>query len=122
MLDYSQRLRDHSRAALASETLSTGRRMFEAALAGGARAAHRQSGAIKAGHWADLLGLDGDHVDLCARKGDAILDSFVFAGGDTMVKNVWAAGRHLVVDGKHVAQTAIKAAYTQTLTKLTDTL
>jgi len=38
-LDYSQRLRDHSRAALATAEQSTGRRIFEEVVRGGAQAA-----------------------------------------------------------------------------------
>ena len=63
-LEYSQRLRDRSRAALASPGQSTGRRLFEAAATGGAVAAGRPTGAIGVGKLADLLALDGGHLDL----------------------------------------------------------
>ncbi len=54
------------------------------------------------GGWADLLALDGTSVDLGGRTGDAVLDSFVFAAGDRCVRDVWAAGRHMVRDGQHI--------------------
>jgi formimidoylglutamate deiminase len=57
-LETTQRLRDHSRAALATEALSTGRRLWEAACRGGAQAAGRAAGAIAPGLWADLVALD----------------------------------------------------------------
>jgi formimidoylglutamate deiminase len=110
-LDTSQRLRDHTRAALASAEQSTGRRIFEAAAKGGAQAAGRGSGTIAQGEWADLLALDMRHPDLEGLQGDTVLDSFAFAGGNDMPCDVWSAGRHLVRDGRHVAKESITAAY-----------
>lgn len=122
MLDHSQRLRDRSRAALASDKKSTGRRIFDEILTGSAAAAGRDSGEIREGRWADLMSLDAGHIDLCARQGDQILDSFVFVGGDALVQDVWSAGRHLVSNGRHFKHAEIEAAYRKTLCKLTDTL
>lgn len=110
-LDTSQRLRDHTRAALASAERSTGRRLFEAVASGGALAAGRRSGRIESGCWADLLALDMTHVDLEGLLHDTILDSFIFAGGNRMVQDVWAAGRHVVREGRHVRRAEIAAAY-----------
>jgi len=117
-LDYSQRLRDRSRAALATPDRSTGRVLFEGAVAGGAQAAGRATGAIAPGMWADLLALDGAHVDLEGRQGDDVLDAWVFAGDDRMVRDVWSAGRHLVQGGRHVARGPIEAAYRATMARL----
>jgi formimidoylglutamate deiminase len=110
-LDTSQRLRDHSRAALASADRSTGRRLLQDAAKGGAVTAGRGAGQIAAGAWADLLALDMTHPDLEGLVGDTILDSFAFAGGSGMVADVWAAGRHMVQDGRHIRRDAITAAY-----------
>lgn len=110
-LDYSQRLRDRSRAALATPDRSTGRRIFDAVNAGGARAAGRNSGAIAVGKLADLVALDDEAVNLAGRRGDTILDCFIFAGDDRMVRDVWSAGRHMVRDGRHVRHEAITARY-----------
>ncbi len=117
-LDYSQRLRDHSRAAMASGEHSTGRRLLEAVVSGGAQAAGRESGCIKAGYWADLLALDGDHVDLLSRTGDSLLDSYIFAGDDRMVLEVWAAGRHQVTSGQHIHRESITERYKNVMIKL----
>lgn len=117
-LDHSQRLRDHSRAALATADLSTGRRLFQAAASGGAQAVGRASGAIAPGMWADLLVLDGAAVDLEALQGDTILDAFIFAGTAPMVADVWSAGRHLVTKGRHRRHDAITLAYRRTLARL----
>lgn len=121
-LDHSQRLRDNSRAALALQGVSTGRRLFDGAVAGGAQAAGRGAGGIAVGQWADLMTLDGTAVDLDGRTGDTILDAFIFAGSDRMIRDVWAAGRHRVRDGRHVARDAITAVYRKTLRELRDAI
>ncbi len=121
-LEYSQRLRDRSRAALATADRSTGRVLFEGAAAGGAQAAGRAAGAIVPGAWADLMALDGEAVDLQGRKGDAILDAWIFAGDDRMVRDVWAAGRHLVQGGHHIAREAITRRYARACAGLRDAL
>ncbi|MAY63508.1 MAG: formimidoylglutamate deiminase [Rhizobiales bacterium] len=117
-LDYSQRLRDGSRAALATPDKSTGRRLFDAMASGGARAAGRASGTIEAGAHADLLALDGAAIDLEGRTGDAILDSYIFAGDDRMVADVWSAGRHVVRDGRHIHADRIERRYRDTMRSL----
>jgi len=118
MLEYSQRLRDRARAVLASDTASTGRRIFDAVLAGGAQATGRAAGAIAPGRLADLVALDADHPDLAGREGDALLDAFLVAGGGSMVREVWAGGRHVVREGRHVARDAVVAAYRRVLQRL----
>ncbi len=110
-LEYSQRLRDGTRAALAAPGQSTGRRLYEAALAGGEQAAARDTGRIAAGAWADLLSLDAGSVHLAGRSEDQALDTWLFAANDRLVSDVWAAGRHMVRDGAHVTRDAITHAY-----------
>ncbi|MGZ9811375.1 formimidoylglutamate deiminase [Pseudoroseicyclus sp. H15] len=110
-LDTSQRLRDHSRAALATPERSTGRRLMEDAALGGAKAAGRGTGRIEPGAWADLLALDMAHPDLEGLTGDTALDSFVLAGGPGMVDRLWSAGRPLVTGGRHHRRDEITAAY-----------
>jgi formimidoylglutamate deiminase len=121
-LEYAQRLRDRSRAVLATPEKSTGRRLYDAILAGGAAAAGRETGAIRPGLLADLVALDAGHADLEGRQGDTILDTFIFAGDDRMVQDVWSAGRHMVRGGRHVARDAIAAAYRAALRDLGDAL
>ena len=117
-LEYSQRLRDRSRAALARSTASTGRHILEAAIAGGAQAAGRHTGQIAPGYWADLMALDQQAVALAGRKGDQLIDSFIFAGDDHLVEDVWSAGRHLVTGGRHRNHDAIVSAYRETMAAL----
>lgn len=121
-LEYSQRLRDHSRAMLATPERSTGRRLFEDAAIGGARAAGRGTGRIEAGQWADLLALDTGHVDLEGRDGDSLLDTFVFTGDNRMIGDVWSAGRHMVKKGRHVRREAIEQRYRSCMRDLAGSL
>ena len=111
VLDHSQRLRDRSRAALASADRSAGRQIFDGICNGGARAAGRGRGVIAAGEWADLLSLDMTHIDLGELTGDTVLDAFAFTGRHGMVQHVWSAGRHMVRDGYHRHRDRIIAAY-----------
>jgi len=117
-LDYSQRLRDRSRAALATADKSTGRVLFQAAAMGGAQAAGRDAGAIGIGKLADLLALDTTGPDMAGHRGDTTLDAYIFAGDDRMVTDLWSAGRHLVSGGRHYAAPEITASYFATVTKL----
>ena len=117
-LDYSQRLRDHSRAALATPDQSTGRVLFAQAASGGAQAAGRDAGVIAPGKLADLVALNATGPDMAGLEGDTRLDAFIFAGDDRMVTDLWSAGRHLVTQGRHHSHDAITAAYTATVTKL----
>lgn len=121
-LDYSQRLRDHSRAALATSQKSTGRRLFDAVLEGGALAAGRKTGKIETGYLADLISLDETAVDLAGRSGDTLLDCYIFAGDDRMVTNVWSAGRHVVSAGQHNSRDKIADRYAKTMSRLGDAI
>lgn len=118
VLEYSQRLRDKGRACLATADRSTGRVLFEGAVAGGAQAAGRASGSIRVGDWADLLALDAGSLALEGLTGDTILDAWIFAGDDRLVRDVWSAGRHVVRDGRHVARDAVAARFRKVLGRL----
>ena len=118
MLEYGQRLRDCARARVASPGASVGRTLFDRACAGGAQAAARDSGVIESGLWADLVSLDARTGLLAGAEEDGILDAFVFAGGDRAVADVWAAGRHVVREGRHVRRDRIVAAYRSTMSSL----
>ncbi|MDR0808655.1 MAG: formimidoylglutamate deiminase [Gemmobacter sp.] len=121
-LEYSQRLRDRGRAMFATESRSTGRVLFEGTVAGGAQAGARAAGRIAPGLWADLMALDMGTLDLAGRRGDAILDAWIFAGDDRMVNEVWSAGRHVVSGGRHVARDGIVARYRAVMARLVGVL
>lgn len=122
LLEYSQRLAGKGRAMFAEPARSTGRVLYEDACAGGALAAGRRSGAIRVGDWADLMALDCSGPDLQASKDDMILDTYLFAGDDRMVSEVWSAGRHIVTQGRHAGRDRVVAQYRATIARLRNVL
>ena len=123
VLEYSQRLRDRSRAALATPHRSTGRVLFDAALRGGAQAAGRKAGALAPGHWADIVALTTDTPHLCGRRGDSALDALIFTGrGRDAITDVWSAGRHVVSGGRHRARERIVRRFRTVMARLGEVL
>jgi len=114
LLEYGQRLNRRVRNVIARAGQSTGRALFDAALAGGAQALGVEAG-FSVGAPADIVSLDAGHPNLAARGGDDILDSVVFAGGHGLISGVWRAGRKLVSDGMHRDRAAVAARYKTTL-------
>jgi formimidoylglutamate deiminase len=111
-LEYGQRLARRARNVMAlQEGFSTGRRMFEAALAGGAQALEQPIGAIAPGLRADIVLLDGNHPDFASRRGDEWLDAWIFVVGPAAVRTVLVGGGIVVEDGRHRAHAAIEARY-----------
>lgn len=118
-LEYSQRLRDRSRAAMAQPERSVGRVLFEGVATGSAQAAGRTSGTLAVGLQADILGIESDNEWLCHRTGDTVLDSLIFSGrGRDCVSDVWSAGRHMVSGKRHIHRDAIVANFLKTMSKL----
>lgn len=117
-LEYAQRLRDRARNVCALSAGSTGRALYDRALAGGARALNRQSGALSSGATADLVSLRAGHPTLAGRSGDEILDAWIFAVGNPLVDCVWSGGRKIVADGRHAARQPIAARYAATMRRL----
>jgi len=121
-LEYSQRLFHGVRNALAAPARpsmpSTGRRLFEDASAGGARALGLSSGAIAPSQRADFVILDDSHPDLEGRSGDAILDTWIFAGGRTMIRSVVSGGERVVEHGRHRDRERLDAAYRRAVARL----
>lgn len=117
-LEYGQRLRDRRRAVLASDDRSPGRLLFDGACQGGAQALDRDAGSIKVGKFADLVALDDQATALQGLDGDTILDSWIFAGDDRLVTDVWSAGRHQVRSGRHIDRTPIMARFQGVLGRL----
>ncbi|WP_421700889.1 formimidoylglutamate deiminase [Aliiroseovarius sp.] len=117
-LEYSQRLRDLSRNVLVVGEGSVGQSLYSGAARGGARALGRRAGQIALGQLADLVAVDGTDPALCALEVDQLLDGLVFAASDRVVTDVWAAGRHQVRGGRHVAREAILARYRTAIAEL----
>jgi formiminoglutamate deiminase len=123
-LEYSQRLALRARNVLASGAgASTGRSLFEHALAGGRQALHgpaagAAAGGLTVGASCDVLSLAAAHAALLERRGDEILDSWIFAGGRSVIDCVWRAGVKVVSNGRHHDRDAIVARFARTLKHL----
>ena len=97
---------------------SLGKSLYTGALSGGAQALSRNSGSIASGQWADLLALDSDALALFGCSEDEILDRWIFSTDDSLVREVWSAGRQMVVDGRHVRHGQIEKQYRKTIREL----
>jgi len=120
-LEYSQRLAERARNVLAEGTsASTGRSLFDAALAGGTQALQRTGRAVglAPGASLDLVTLAPEHPALLERQGDEILDSWVFAAGREAIDCVWRAGERLVSGSRHRDRERLLARYARALQRL----
>ena len=90
---------------------SVGMALYVDALMGGAQALNRKSGFIAPEYWADLLTLDSEALAFCGCSDGEILDRWIFAGDDSLVCDVWSAGRLMVSDGRHVKHNEIERRY-----------
>jgi formiminoglutamate deiminase len=118
-LEYAQRLNTCSRNVLAGvEGRSTGRQLFDRALAGGAQALSQPGTGIREGGVADVVSLDADDPVYYGRTGDAVLDSWVFAGGK--IDCVWRGGQKVVEQGRHIAGCDISARYRPAIESVLD--
>ncbi|MDP1702774.1 MAG: formimidoylglutamate deiminase [Aestuariivirga sp.] len=119
MLEYSQRLRDRTRNALASGAgASTGRSLLDAILKGGAACLDQPMGVIAVGKRCDITVLADGHPAMIGREGDAALDTWIFSAGNAAVKDVIVGGSHLVKDRRHIDEDRIQEKFTETVRRL----
>lgn len=118
-LEYGQRLR-HTRRNIAIDggQRRVGDFLWQAALHGGAQASGRPVGALAVGMRADFLVLDDAHPNLRDAACRDVLNVFLFAGNDNLVRDVVVGGRRVVEDGRHAGQAAIAARYRSALAQL----
>ncbi|WP_118134234.1 formimidoylglutamate deiminase [Oceanicella sp. SM1341] len=122
-LEYSQRLRDRARNVLAPEGGgSVGENLFLRAASGAARALDREAGALAPGLLADVMALDAGALTFAGLTPQQFVDGWIFAGADGPVADLWSAGRHRVVAGRHVARTEVEANYRAAISALTGAL
>jgi len=112
--EYSQRLGGRVRNAIADAGTSTGRTLFDGALAGGNRALATPGG-LAQGEWANMVALDTSQVPYLSD--DNILDNWIFGDG-VGVDSVWSMGRLQVREGRHVARPAFEQKFRASMTRL----
>lgn len=113
-LEYSQRLGLRARNVIAEPNGSTGRRLFDDALAGGGAALDATAG-LEAGNQADIVSLDISAVPYLS--GDRLLDHWIFAGAIS-VDSVWVAGTKQVEAGRHLKRDAISRRFLAAMQEL----
>ncbi|MDP5219974.1 formimidoylglutamate deiminase [Ruegeria sp. 2205SS24-7] len=121
-LEYSQRIRDHSRNVMVPGEGSVGAHLYLSAATGGVQALSRDSGEIRIGKLADLVAIDRTDPALLALNDAQLLDGLCFAAKDRVVTDLWSAGRHQVRAGRHVARDAILANYKAAIARLVDVI
>jgi len=117
-LEYSQRLARQSRNVLAESGGSTGRRLYDVGLEGGAAALGQPAMGLTVGAPADIVSLDAEHAALLARHGDSQLDSLIFSAGRSAIDCVWTMGRKHVSGGRHVRRDEVFRRFRTVLSRL----
>jgi formiminoglutamate deiminase len=117
-LEYALRLRDRARNRMSLEGKSTGRTLFDAAVAGGAKALGQPHSGIAVAAAADIVSLRANHVALEGRRSDRILDAWIFSARDPAVDCVWVRGVKQVSGGRHAGRDEIRARFDTTMRRL----
>jgi len=118
-IEYSQRLVRRARNIVETRIgASTGATLFREAAAGGAQALGRSIGALADGCRADLVVLDPTHPTITGRSGDLILDSWIFGGNETPVRDVMTGGRWVIRDGHHAHEEEAARNYRRAVDRL----
>jgi formimidoylglutamate deiminase len=118
-LEYGQRLRDQRRNRLYRGTSRwSGVPCMTPRWSVAAQAMGQPIGALEVGKRADWLVLDGNDPYLATASGDAILNRWLFAGGDRQIREVMVNGRWVIRDGRHADEERSSRAFAQVLREL----
>ena len=118
-LEHGQRLKRRERNVLSGGPgVSTGRTLFDGALAGGAQALAQPVAGIQVGARADIVTLDTAHPSLAGRRGDAVLDGCIFAARAGAIDCVWAGGNKVVESGRHRLRESARDKFNAAVRKL----
>ena len=120
--EYSQRLLNKKRALISNQKKSTGRKLFDDCLEGGARALQINNGKIQKGFNADLISLPNTNNELDGLEDDKILDYWIFASRENDVQKLWNKGKCLVENSKHLNFDDIQSNYRKTIKNLQEKL
>ncbi|MBR0714708.1 formimidoylglutamate deiminase [Bradyrhizobium liaoningense] len=118
-LEYGQRLKHRERNVLSGGPgVSTGRALLDGALAGGAQALAQPVVGLAVGARADVVTLDANHPSLAGRRGDAVLDGWIFGTHAGAIDCVWAGGEKLVEGGQHRLRGEAREKFATTVRRL----
>lgn len=118
-LEYGQRLKHRARNVLSGGAgRSTGRTLFDDALAGGVRALAQPIAGLTPGARADIVTLDAAQPSLAGRTRDAVIDGWIFATGSGAIDCVWAGGNKVVEGGQHQLRRAARERFNASVRRL----
>ncbi|MET4256183.1 formimidoylglutamate deiminase [Bradyrhizobium sp. S3.12.5] len=118
-LEYGQRLKHRARNVLSGGAgRSTGRTLFDDALAGGARALAQPAAGLAPGARADIVTLDAAHPSLGGRARDAVIDGWIFAARLGAIDCVWAGGNKVVEGGQHKLRRSARERFNASVRRL----
>lgn len=117
-LEYSQRLRDQQRNRLYGDgSHYVGDFLFQQARLGGNQACQVELG-LTEGNRADFMVLDHKHPFMAASKSEDILNRWLFACNENLVRHVYVAGNPVISDFNHGAQEQANKEFSALLRRL----
>jgi formimidoylglutamate deiminase len=117
-LEYGQRLQLQKRNVAAAPSAgmpSTAMHLFQSAQTGGGRAAGQPLWGLTAGGRADLLVLNPQAPGLLGMPPTYLLDAVLFACDSSPFSDVYVAGKQVIANGQHAAQTQIATRFSDAM-------
>ena len=117
-LEYGQRLRDQQRNRLyRTEQNSIGDNLFKQALIGGNQACDVSLGMTR-GHRADFMVLDETHPFIAASESKDLLNRWLFACNENLIKDVYVTGKQRIKNFQHEQQESSRQAFIRVIKKV----
>ena len=118
-MEYQQRLRKKRRGVLADKREPhVGTRLWTEAARSGAQALGQPIGCIEVGRRADWIVLDDAHPSMAGASPESAVDHLLFAGGRAAIRDVMVAGRWVVKDHHHAAESALQSRFLDLMRRL----
>ena len=115
--EYGQRLRDQQRNRLyRPDQTSVGDNLYQQALLGGNQACDVSLG-LAEGNRADFMVLDESHPFIAASEAKDLLNRWLFATNENLVKDVFVAGNHTIENFRHQQEDSSRLAFIQVIKK-----
>jgi formimidoylglutamate deiminase len=119
LLEYGQRLIHRARNVLsAGPDSSTGQRLFEGALTGGAQALALGAAGFTPGARSNFIVLDHEHPDLANTDETHLVDTWIFSTGRRAIRKVAVGGELVVENGRHRDRDRIDGRYKTVVARL----
>ncbi|WED25471.1 formimidoylglutamate deiminase [Vibrio sp. DW001] len=117
-LEYGQRLRDQQRNRLYNPQQNhVGDFLFQQAQQGGNQASNVKLG-LAVGHRADFMVLDHQHPFIAASKSEDIINRWIFACNENLIRHVYVAGKPVISDFRHAQEDQANHDFTTLLKRL----